>query len=239
MRPQGSDEGIMRAPTTRFLATVLGVLLCSGAPRAAEEPPRTHAYVNGHWFDGRRFVARPFYSMLGELHPNRPWQIDSTVDLHGGYVVPPYGEAHNHNAGMAGEASAAMTARYIREGISYAKNPGNLPGQRVARESLGIDVVYSNGLFTAPDGHPLGLVRRNIGRGVMTEADGEGAFYFTVETRADVDRKWPALLSFAARLRQDRAGGLGGVRAAARRHHHLQLEGPRPAAVAHHRPQGS
>jgi len=185
----------MRAAATTSLATVLGVLLCTGAPRAAVGPPVTYAYVNGHWFDGRRFVARPFYSVHGELHPNRPWAIDSTIDLRGGYVVPPFGEAHNHNAGLAGAAAAATTARYLREGIFYVKNPGNLPAQRAARESTGIDVVYSNGLLTAPDGHPLGLVRRNVARGVMTEADGEGSFYFTVETRADVDRKWPALLA--------------------------------------------
>src|SRR6185503_15717962 len=57
------------------------------------------------------------------------------------------------------------------------------------------DVVWSNGGITAPDGHPLGLVRRNIARGNMTEADGEGAFVHTVANRADVDRKWPAIVA--------------------------------------------
>ena len=181
------------------LALAVGTSFGALPPAArAENPSPTYAFVNGHWFDGRGFVERTMYSVLGVLHPNRPFQVDSTVDLAGAWVVPAFGEAHNHNAGMTGSNAAQVTARYLREGIFYVKNPANLPTWRdtsAIDRPTSIDVAFSNGVFTAPDGHPMGLVRRNIARGVMTEADGEGAFYFTVASRADVDRKFPALLA--------------------------------------------
>lgn len=186
------------APTALVVALGASIALMPATTRA-ENPFPTYAFVNGHWWDGRGFVERPMYSVLGVLHPNRPFEVDSTVDLAGAYVVPPFGEAHNHNAGMTGPNAAAVTARYLREGIFYVKNPANLPAWRATAPAIdvptSIDVVFSNGVFTAPDGHPMGLVRRNIARGVMTPADGEGAFYFTVASRADVDRKFPALLA--------------------------------------------
>ncbi len=43
-----------------------------------------------------------------------------------------------------------------------------------------IDVVFSNGGFTGEGGHPAEIVKRNIDRGVGTEAEGDGAFYYTV-----------------------------------------------------------
>lgn len=185
----------------RRLALLLLWLGAGLAARAAlaEDAPPSYAFLNGRWFDGRAFVERPMYSVRGELRRGSPVRVDSTVDLAGGYVIPPFGEAHNHNAGLTGSMSAAATARYLREGIFYVKNPGNLPGDRAAPPVVNvrssIDVVFSNGLLTAPDGHPLGLVRRNMARGAMKESDGEGAFYFAVATRADVDRKFPALLA--------------------------------------------
>ncbi len=189
----------MRATMPAVLTLVLGGLVLVSPSRGDEGRPKTYAFVNGRWFDGRGFVARPFYTVRGELHPNRPWEIDSTVDLHGGYVVPPFGEAHNHNAGMSGGAAAAVAARYLREGIYYVKNPGSLPAARAAPGDINtpssIDVAFSGGGFTCPDGHPMGLVRRNIARGVMTEKDGDGVFYNAVETREDVDRRWPAILA--------------------------------------------
>ena len=194
----GGPAATMRARTLLALALLAGAVVLAPAPRAEDAPPM-YAFINGRWFDGRTFVDRIFFTSYGELDAHSPGRVDSTVDLQGAYVIPPFGEAHNHNAGMTGPDAAAITARYLREGIYYVKNPGNLPTGRAARSAVNvagsIDVVYANGVLTAPGGHPLGLVRRNIARGLMTQADGEGAFYFTVETRADVDRKWPAILA--------------------------------------------
>src|SRR5262245_33206831 len=192
----------MTSITGRLAPAVSIALLLTGAPGSApgadEAAPKTYQSVNGHWFDGKTFVARNYYSVLGELHPNRPWQVDSTVDLRGGYVVPPFGEAHNHNAGMSGASAAATTAGYLREGIFYVKNPLSVPAARAKAPDIDtpttIDVVFAGGGFTCPDGHPMGLVRRNIVRGVMTKEDGE-AFCSQVATREDIDRRWPAILA--------------------------------------------
>jgi hypothetical protein len=150
---------------------------------------------NGLWYDGKGFRAETVYTVYGHLTRRRVTNVDRVIDLHGAYVVPPFGEAHNHNAGSPTDASTP--AKYLAAGIFYVKNPDNLPAWSVAARdhaATSLDVSFANGGFTSPGGHPVGLIERNIERGVMTPADGEGAFYFSVATRADVDRVWPAYL---------------------------------------------
>lgn len=38
-----------------------------------------------------------FYSVHGILTSKRPARIDRVFDFSGKYIVPPFGEAHNHN----------------------------------------------------------------------------------------------------------------------------------------------
>lgn len=56
-------------------------------------------------------------------------------------------------------------------------------------------MIFSNGVLTSPGGHPLALVQRDIERGAMTPQDGEGGFYYTIASPADLDQKWPMLLA--------------------------------------------
>src|SRR5262245_18668953 len=51
------------------------------------------AFINGRWFNGRTFESRALYSVAGVLQQNRPAALDTTVDLQGGYVIPPFAEA--------------------------------------------------------------------------------------------------------------------------------------------------
>ena len=155
----------------------------------------SYAFVNGKWFDGRTFVDRPFYSVSGLLHPNRPYKLDREIDLHGGYVIPACAEAHNHNATADNEAAVD---RYLDSGILYVKNPANLPGVREGgriNRSNGIDVVFSNGVLTSSGGHPIGLWKRNVERGAMKPEDGEGSFFYTVDSLGDLEQKWPKVLA--------------------------------------------
>ena len=142
-----------------------------------------YEFTNGRWFDGKGFTSKTFYSIGGYLSSRRPTRIDSVVDLKGKYVVPPFGEAHNHN--VEGSNVDAVIRRYLEAGIFYVKNPNSLPRttQPVISKvntPTSIDAVFARGGLTAAGGHPLPLVKRNIDRGNWTEADGESAFYFTI-----------------------------------------------------------
>jgi hypothetical protein len=156
------------------------------------------AFTNGLWFDGNRFTKRLAYTVDGNLTFHRPARIESTIDLAGAFVVPPFGEAHNHNVESLSRIDP-LVQRYLRHGIFYVKNPNSLPG---TREQLvgkintpsSIDVVFANGGLTGTGGHPVEFVDRNIKRGVWTEAEGEGKFYYQVDTPQALDLKWPHLL---------------------------------------------
>jgi imidazolonepropionase-like amidohydrolase len=184
----------------RRLAAVAFGLVAGAAPTRAQLPAaHTYAVVNGHWFDGRQFVSRSWWMVDGLLRATRPARVDSVIDLAGTYVVPPFGEAHNHNVEASSRVDALL-ARYLRDGVFYVKNPNNLPRARSAlagrvNTPTSIDVAFANGGLTASGGHPVEIVARNIARGTWTAADGEGAFYWTVNDDVALDRKWPAILA--------------------------------------------
>jgi predicted amidohydrolase YtcJ len=188
-------------------ATLLGGVACAiavggsandpfPAVRMAGMPP-TYELRNGLWFDGYRFVAGTRYAVYGAITERRPEPIDSVIDLHGGYVVPAFGEAHNHNA-VASDTGIA--GKYLRAGIYYVKNPNSLVRDRVAAKGTfnvprSIDVTFANGGLTGPGGHPVELVARNVARGSWKPDYGEGNFYHVIASRADLDAKWSAIIA--------------------------------------------
>jgi hypothetical protein len=97
-------------------------ILCSSVCSA-----QSVAFVNGVWFNRSTFSRRKVYAVGGNLTFHQPAHISSTVDLGGGYVVPPFGEAHNHNVEpLKLNKIGPLVERYLRHGIFYVKNP-NLP----------------------------------------------------------------------------------------------------------------
>jgi hypothetical protein len=157
------------------------------------------AFTNGLWFDGHSFQKREAYSVSGVLTFRRPAHIDSTEDLGGCFVVPPFGEAHNHNVEPLNKMDQ-LVRKYLQHGIFYVKDPDNLPRDREqVRPEIdrpdSIDVSFSNGGFTGPGGHPAEIVKRNVDRGFWTEADGDGAFYYAVASVEELERKWPDFLA--------------------------------------------
>ena len=182
-----------------LLTLALSISCLAQSSAAPSGGSGTLAFTNGNWFDGHAFKHRTAYSIAGVLSFRRPGHVDSIVDLAGGFVVPPFGEAHNHNVEPLSKLDV-LIPRYLNHGIFYVKNPSNLPAGRnqisdKVNRPESIDVAFSNGGFTGKDGHPVELVKRNIDRGIWTEAEGEGQFYYTVSDEAELDRKWPALLS--------------------------------------------
>src|SRR5262245_27581942 len=159
--------------------------------------PPVYELRHGFWFDGHGFRERTRWTVYGALTDRRPEPVDSVIELAGGYVIPAFAEAHNHNA-VASDTGIAN--RYLRDGIFYVKNPNNFARDREAAQGrfntpTSIDVVFSNAGLTGPGGHPIDLARRNIARGVWKPEDGEGSFYVSLASRSDVDTKFPALLA--------------------------------------------
>jgi hypothetical protein len=180
----------------RFLSAVLclsGILPTTAATQTAI------AFTNGRWFNGRGFEPRVMYAVDGLFQTQRPGAVDTTIDLQGGYVVPPFGEAHNHNVEGSSRTDATL-ARYIAEGIFYVLNPNSLPRSRTAvadrsNKPNAVDVIFANGGLNVTGGHPFDLVQRNIGRGSWQTDDGEGAFYHSIDDRAALDDKWPKIVA--------------------------------------------
>jgi hypothetical protein len=166
---------------------------------AAAQEPETVAWRNGAWFDGSEFRRMDVYSIGDRLTLKSPSKVDRTVDLTGRFVTWAFGEAHNHN--IPSDDTQRTIRTYLGRGIFYAMIQMNTPEAAAKVKDLinrpdSIDVLFANGGFTAPGGHPTALVRRNIGNGVMTSEDLDGGFLHPVRSREDIDRAW------AARIRQ-------------------------------------
>ena len=186
----------MPRPAVLFTAVML-LASFEASSSSRRDPQQNYEFVNGNWFDGDSFKKRSFYTVDGRLSTKRPKRIDSKIDLKNGYVIPPFGEAHNHNVDGS---NAEIIRKYLEDGIFYVKVPNILPRARASVEPMinkpeSIDASFANGGLTASDGHPIGLARRNITRGVWTEDDAEGAFYFTINNKSDLDRKWDSILA--------------------------------------------
>jgi imidazolonepropionase-like amidohydrolase len=183
-----------------ILATLTVLTSLSGSKLPISKAAREHSYefANGRRFDGKKFVQGTFYVINSTLTFRKPDHVDRTIDLTGKYVIPPFGEAHNHNLVWSDEAGfSRLKNKYLADGIFYVKNPTNLPRTRAPLASRinipsSVDAVFSNGALTASGGHPVEIVNPNRG---FTEADGEGAFYWVIDDMADLDRKWERVLS--------------------------------------------
>src|SRR6476659_11417216 len=155
-----------------------------------------YEFANGNWFDGQKFVRRTFYSVAGVLSSKRPLRVDRVFDLSGKYIVPPFGEAHNHNLDWSSdEQFARINKMYLDAGIFYVKNPNSLlrskkPTAAHINLPATVDGVLSNGGLTGSGGHPIEIVTPRRG---FKPDDGEGGFYYVIDNAADLEHKWPAI----------------------------------------------
>src|SRR5215467_8399929 len=115
-------------------------------------------FVGGLWFDGNGFRQATFFSVGGLLTRKKPSGTIHTVDLKGGYVVPAYGDAHNHFPDSNNTMSWA-NPRFLDSGVFYILNPNDIAEQSIPlRDVLGkpatVDVLFAHAGFTCPGGHP-------------------------------------------------------------------------------------
>lgn len=160
---------------------------------------RTYAITGGHWFNGTRFVRDTWYVVQGRFRHAPPARIDTTIELDGAFVVPPFGEAHNHNIDSTSRLAGLLT-RYRQDGVFFVQNPSILPASRdaltgVVNVPASLDVTFALGGLTGPGGHPWLVAKRNLDRGAWTVAQTDGAFYWTVANRDELEAKMPQLLA--------------------------------------------
>src|SRR5882762_8291207 len=124
-------EGLTRRSFLTNTAVVLAGLMLGARVPSQQPLSKTYEFMNGQWFDGHEFRRKRLYSVGGSLTAKKPSKIDSVIDLTGKYVIPPFGEAHNHNVEWSDEETFSRLKRtYLEAGIFYVKNPNNLPRTR-------------------------------------------------------------------------------------------------------------
>ena len=197
----------------------IAVVLLLGLGLTVTQEPEIVAWRNGAWFDGTGFRPVDVFSIGDRLSLKRPSKVDRTVDVSGKFLMGAFGEAHNHNIpGVDAEQTIRM---YLDPGIFYVMIQTNVPAapaklKGVINRPESVDVLFANGSFTAPGGHPSALVRRNIANGGMTNDDLDGGFIQPVRFRADIDRVWstriaqqrPDFIKLTLVYSEDRVAGL-------------------------------
>lgn len=153
------------------------------------------AFENGRWFNGREFVADTWYVVNGHMTRQAPGRLNARVDLAGGYVVPPFAEAHNHNLQNAWGVSR-MRQTYVDQGVMYAAMLcGDPVSTAAAREALGhepgVDVLFASACISSSDGHPLRMARQLPDGSQAPVGDVHDKSYIVMDTIADIERKWP------------------------------------------------
>ena len=158
-------------------------------------------YRGGRWFDGTRFTPRTMYEVGGVLRVARPAVVDSVIDLSGGYVVPPFADAHQH---LVDPRIQQTIDAFLRDGIYYVKDQGNAPfGRRpidpLLNRPTGFDYISANQGWTSPGGHPVEVIQRGAAMGGPVAAfirdSLDPALINQVETTEDIDRRWPYFVS--------------------------------------------
>lgn len=195
---------------TILLALVLAVLLNASSwsattpsvqTRAEWLAPKTYKLVNGQWFDGKGFHRKTFYSVNGVLTQAKPPKIDEEVDLENGFVVPPFGEAHNHNIEKKFILDAQIQA-YLKDGIYYVKIPNSIRRYSIELEDRinlpwSIDVVFSPGGLTSSGGHPVRLYEDILSQSAYRGVE-KGWFnnkaYFIIDSISDLESKWVMIM---------------------------------------------
>ena len=114
-------------------------------------------FINGQWFNGSSFEKKTMYAVDNVFRDAFDGEA-TVIDLAGKFVVPPFGDAHNH-AFADGANVDEQLARYLRAGVFYVKNPNNsvsltAPARARMNTPQTVDVIYANGGLTRTGGHP-------------------------------------------------------------------------------------
>jgi imidazolonepropionase-like amidohydrolase len=161
------------------------------------------AYINGLWYDGNGFVKRDVYVVDGRISLKPPNRIEETVDLSGAYVIPPFGEAHNHDLTTDFDPQERI-GEYLADGVYYAKMQSAFSNgfDKLAphfNHPASVDVTFGFAPVTGPGGHPIRIRELFFDRGYYEGIFGAkdeiaGIGYTEVENSAELAKKWPDLI---------------------------------------------
>lgn len=141
-----------------------------------------------------------FYSSAGILTAKRPAYVDQTFDLHGGFVIPPLAEGHNHWLEPA--KIDDYNACYLADGVYYVRDMGNVPvlvDQFRDKVNLptSVDFVTAMTSFTGPGAHPVEIIDQFVQFGILPkdwQPDYDKQGEFVVSTERDIDERFPLLM---------------------------------------------
>jgi imidazolonepropionase-like amidohydrolase len=170
------------------------------------------AFINGRWLVNERFENRAMYAVSGILQAHAPTRIDTVIDLAGGWVIPPFGDAHNHML-TSPKTVDPFQAQYLNEGTFYVQVLGSRWSttneiRHLFNKPCALDVTWANGPITSTLGHgfenaeskAMGLF--DLGAALRTrEADlkrsriAENDGYWFMDSLADLERKWPLIVA--------------------------------------------
>ena len=184
---------------------LLNLLLCQWTTISAQpQKAKSIAFTNGQWFNGTAFEPKVFYSTGGYFTRKKPSRIDTTIDLSGLFIVPPFAEAHNHNLNGGNPNNQKAIEKYVHDGVFYVEVPGNFYLGKEEQQNLGlntpvsIDVSLAQGVnFTSTWGHPYGLAedvwfKFGYAKGPIDSLNGHR--FFTIDREEEIAQKWPEAL---------------------------------------------
>jgi amidohydrolase family protein len=183
-----------------WVPLIAAFVACATTQVNTAVPTHGVAYRGGMWFDGSKFAAKTMYVVDGVLRTRAPTQVDSTVDLAGGYVVPPFADAHQHFI----DPRIDQTIRtQLAAGVFYVKDHGNSPLFRrlidpALNRPTSVDFISANQGWTAPSGHPVEVIKRGLAMGPpiadMIRDSLDPGLVNQVASVADIDRRWSYFL---------------------------------------------
>jgi hypothetical protein len=181
------------------LTAVAAVLLSITAAKTGPPTPN-YAFVHGQWWNGSGYEERIVYTVDGVIRWKRPLYIDQTFDLHGGFVIPPLAEGHNHWLEPAKVDD--YNACYLADGVYYVRDMANLPflvDQFRDKVNLPTSVDWVSAMtgFTGPSAHPTEILEGFVHFGLLPKdwrPDYDKQGEFVVSTEKDIDERFPLLL---------------------------------------------
>ena len=182
-------------------ALVPWLMACASIQQNSPQAAHGVEYRNGLWFDGTKFVPMTMYVADGVFRTRAPVQIDSVVNLAGGYVVPPFADAHQHLI----DPRVDQTIRaQISDGIFYLKDQASAPFLRrmidpMLNQPTSFDYLSANQGWTSVRGHPVEVVKRGAAAGGPIAAfirdSLDPGIVMQVDTKTDIERRWSYFLA--------------------------------------------